>query len=153
MVQILILWCFAVLTIIFFLIFKWGVKTLKFFNLDAHPKSFEYLLKNLEKLLHILKNLTKFWKTSPHFKKLHILKKNSTFWKKSPKNWKISTFLHLTWITRTKKGLAATRTNTQIYLFCSIHEGDTPPHMEKYFNCLFCVSSQTKNLLFSQKFN
>jgi len=143
MVQILILWCFAVLTInyFFFWIFKWGVKTLKFFNLDAHPKSFEYLLKNLEKLLHILKNLTKFWKTSPHFKKLlHILKKNSTFWKKSPKNWKISTFLHLTWITRTKKGLAATRTNTQIYLFCSIHEGDTPiPHIWKNILSVYFV--------------
>ena len=93
MVQILILWCFAVLTINnCFWIFKWGVKTLKFFNLDAHPKSFEYLLKNLEKLLHILKNLTKFWKTSPHFKKLlHILKKTPHFEKNLQK---IERYLH-----------------------------------------------------------
>ena len=41
-----------------------------FINLDVHPISFENLLKNLEKLLAILKNYSIFWKASPHIEKI-----------------------------------------------------------------------------------
>ena len=140
---------------LFFWIFKWGVKTLKFVNLDAHPKSFEYLLKNLEKLLHILKNLTKFWKTFPHFKKLlHILKKTPHFEKNLQK---IEKYLHFCiWLglpVLKRPGCNPYKHSDLFVLFNPWRRHTHPPHMEKYFKCLFCVSSQTKNLLFSQKFN